>query len=123
MSSDDVASLLPFDLGDEFYRAINPIFFDKGKILRAAFQNTTGTDRMSVDWTRFSTPEIVLGNFPRWGGGAAVALITARLCIEECSQEIEYTPETENPAHCDVVGEKTPAIRKRFMEGCTLVTP
>jgi hypothetical protein len=32
-------------------------------------------------------------------------------------QQIEHTPTKENPAHCDVVGRKTPRIRREFKNG------
>ena len=98
---------------DKFLRRIPPLHLKKsGEISSAAFQNTSGTNRMSTNWMKLSSVEDTLRDYPYFG----VASITAELCWE-LSQEIEWTPAEDSVAHCDVVGNKTASISKKFRDG------
>jgi len=96
---------------DRFLRIISPIHYDSqtGKVFSAAFQNTSRTKRMSVNWTKLCTIKDTLKGYP----GYRVASISAELCWS-LKQDIEGTPITENPAHCDVVGDKPKSVRRQF---------
>ena len=115
---------------DEFYRAFRPGLYkrDDGTISPGAFSNTTGTDRMSVDWAERSSPEETFDRWTRWGDDRGVASITAELCWEN-EQSIEYAPikdqpgEPDNPAHSDVVGSDAPRLRKRIAKVAKLLIP
>ena len=59
---------------EELYRRIPEMFFKQnGKVSSAAFQNTTGTEDMSVDLARMTTPETTALGKPDFG----VAVFTA----------------------------------------------
>jgi len=98
---------------DQFLRIISPIFYDpvKRKVLSGAFQNTSGTNRMSVNSRKLSSIEDTLYGYP----GHGVDSITAQLCWL-LQQEIEETPVERNSAHCDVVGHKPLSIRRKFRD-------
>lgn len=102
-----------FATDDHFLRRIAPQYYnpDTGKVTSAAFQNTSSTNRMSVDWMKLSTVDNTLRGYPRFG----VASISAGLC-RSLNQEIERTHSEENPAHCDVVGDKPPPVRRKFRD-------
>ena len=98
---------------DKFLRRIFPLYLKKsGEISSAAFHNTSDTNRMSTNWMKLSSVEDTLKDNPDYG----VASITAELCWE-LSQEIEWTPAEDSIAHCDVVGNKTESISKKFRDG------
>lgn len=84
------------------------------RISSGAFQNTSGTEGMSV----------VMEDTLRDEGRAAQELIapylgfglvslTTGLCIEE-EQEVRRLPVDEEPAHGEVLGKKTKGRSKRF---------
>ncbi len=102
-----------FAADDRFLRRIAPQYYNPntGKVVSAASQNTSGTNRMSVDWMRLCTIDDTLHGYPRFG----VASISAELCWS-LNQEVESFPLEENPAHCDVVGDKPRPIRHKFRD-------
>jgi PAS domain-containing protein len=105
------------------YRLLNPDFDvawdeDDGRwIVRSrAFQNSTGTDRMSVvlgDRMEEDDrpPEDACRTKPDW---YVVSLVARQVRDEE--QEIERDSLQEEPAHGNVVGSKPRNRRKRFAE-------
>ena len=103
----------PFVPNDRFLRRIPPVFYDSktGKVMSAAFQNAPRTKRMSVNWTKLSTIKDTLNGYP----GYRVASISAELCWS-LEQDIEGTPSAENPAHCDVVGNKPQSVKRKFRD-------
>ena len=104
---------LSFMPDDQFLRRIPPYYYNSatGKVSSAAFQNTSDTNRMSVNFGRLSSVKHTLAGDSQCG----VASITAELCWS-LEQEIESTPKDTNPAHCDVVGEKPQRIRRKLRE-------
>lgn len=115
----------PIRPDDEFYRAIHPNYLKGEKILPSGFANSSKpvqTDKMSVDWAEKSTPEETFGRWGTWGAGRGVAKITADLCRNN-EQTIEYTPDDENPSHCNVRGKKPDRIRKNLARGAQLIIP
>lgn len=95
---------------DEFLRRISPDWVKPdGSLMTLAFRNTTGTDRMSVNWAALSSVDDTLIGW-EWHG---VVSVTAELCW--ClNQKIERTPTADNPAHCDVVGYKSESVKRKF---------
>jgi len=102
-----------FEPNDKFLRRIPPLYYNPTtkKISSAAFQNASGTNRMSVNWMNLSSVDDTLRGYPRFG----IASISAELCWT-LKQEIERTGSDSEPAHCDVIGNKPPNIRKQFRD-------
>lgn len=102
-----------FASDESFLRRIAPEYYDSntGKVSSGAFQNSSHTNRMSVDWMRLSTVDDTLRDYRGFG----VASISAGLCLS-LNQEVERAPQEENPAHCDVVGDKPKFVRHKFRE-------
>ena len=98
---------------DELYRRI-PLFWMKpnGNPSSAAFQNSTGTDDMSVDLGRLTTPEKTASVKE----GCGVASFYASLAREN-KQEVLHTPSVKNDAHSSVRGKKTKSIRRKLANG------
>jgi hypothetical protein len=92
---------------DEFLRRIHPTQWNSADdpVSSAAFT----PEHMSVNWAAFSSVGDTLKGHEEYG----VVSITAELCWR-LGQQIECTPTEENPAHCDVVGRKTPKVRREF---------
>ena len=114
-----------FSKDDLLYRAINPHHIDGLKVLSAAFQNASGTDSMSVDWNRLSTPEQTAARSVDKGPGRGVASLRVKNYSDE-GQVIKHAPQVGrdghwNPAHSEVVGRKGNGMRKRFAKACDLV--
>ena len=102
---------------DKFLRRIPPLHLKKsGEISSAAFQNTSGTNRMSTNWMKLSSVEDTLKNCNDFG----VASIMAELCWK-LNQKIEWTPIEDNVAHSDIVGRKTESISKKLRDGAEYI--
>ena len=108
----------PLHPRDEFLRLIKPIYYhpETGKVYSQAFQNTTGTDRMSVNCERLSSVDDTLAENP----GQGVAQLSTELCVS-LHQTLDHTPDDDNHAHCDVVGEKPQRVRKALRDGAKLL--
>jgi len=102
-----------FVADDSFLRRIHPQYYNPntGKVASAAFQNASSTNRMSVNWMKLSTVDDTLRGYPRFG----VALISAELCWF-LNQQVESVTSEENPAHCDIVGDKPRSVRRKFRD-------
>lgn len=84
------------------------------RISSGAFQNTSGTDGMSVvmeDTLRDEgrAAQALVAPYPGFG----LVSLTTGLCIEE-EQEVRRLPVDEEPAHGEVLGKKTKGRSKRF---------
>ena len=110
---------MAFDDNEQFLRKILPVWFDfeKQEIQSWAFDNHPRTpDRMSVNWANLSSVE----HTANADSGCGVASITAKVCYQE-KQDIEYTPQEDNPAHCDVVGRKNKTTMRRLRNSAVLL--
>ncbi len=59
---------------DELYRRVPDLWVkENGNISSAAFQNTSGTDEMSVDFARLTTPVKASLNDPKLGVTSLIA--------------------------------------------------
>lgn len=92
-----------------FRRIVSDWIKQNGKVSTAAFTNTTGTDDMSVDLERLSSPHKAALNNPKYGA-AKFRAGEAR----NQKQTVFHEPENDNDAHSTVQGRKTDAIRKAF---------
>jgi len=107
-----------FEPDDLFYRQIPQDFINvrKGRISAAAFQNTTGTLEMSVDWAYLCTPDAVMKRRP----DRAVSQFRKQLC-DELGQECHHDPVPENEAHCSIVGDKPEPVRAAFARAARVI--
>jgi hypothetical protein len=112
---------LVFDKREDFLRRV-PWYqfnFEKQEIFVLAFRNHHSTpDRLSVNWAIHSSVKQTAEVLP----GSGVASITAEVCYRE-KQEIEHTPEEENYAHCDVIGDKPSSVQRRLRNAARLLLP
>ena len=80
---------------DDLYRRVISLWIkDNGKPSSAAFQNTSGTNDMSVDLDRLTTPELTASVQE----GCGVASFPAELARIN-KQKVLHTPIPENCAH------------------------
>ena len=106
---------------DKLYRVIRGLHLkDDGRISPGAFSKTTGTIRMSVDWSEKSTPQESIDRFPQWDDRKAVASVTAETCWEQ-KQSLDYKPLLDNPAHSEVVGYDSNSLRKKLARQAKIV--
>lgn len=105
------------DDDDVLYRRVHPLWIkENGEVQSAAFQNQTGTDEMSVDLGRLTTPEATTLRDPSYG----VASLEAGLA-RSLQQEVYHVPEGGNCAHSTVKGHKPPSIRRQLRNGSKLI--
>ena len=108
-----------FTGNDTFYRVLHEYWVDDGEVSPAAFQNTTGTNAMSVDWAALSTPDQTAGRFTQWGI-RRIAVLVASLCWAQ-GQTIEHKPSRHNQSHTAIVGQKTDDIRQSLADSVQLL--
>jgi len=102
---------------DELYRRIPSIFIKPDGILSsAAFQNTSGTDDMSVDLGRLTTT----AKTAAVKEDCYVARFFAGFARSN-KQEVLHTPIIENYAHSSVRGKKTQGIRKKLAKASEII--
>lgn len=112
------------------YRLVNPenhvVWDDNDRrwaISSSAFQNTSGTDRMSVVLgdtlaAERRPPHDARRSKPTWH----VAALTAEAARAE-DQAVVRAPVPEESAHGNVVGEKGPGRRRRLRDASEWVVP
>ena len=104
----------------DFYRAIFEKFYKPERpipLSPAAFQNTSGTDRMSVNLAEISSVQETESQFPGYG----VAVLAAKP-IRECGQTLIHSPQPDNRSHCDVVGVKPLRARKAMRDAAVVIS-
>src|SRR4051794_20014704 len=104
-------SKLNIPAASEVFRRVPHYLIAKdGEARPAAFLNSQGMDRMSVDWDQFSTPEAckqrvaATGNDPR---DFAVYGLNVGETNNIVGQTVEHWPSKTNPAHSSVTGDKS----------------
>ena len=116
------------DIRDDFHlwrripqKQIVPLMDNKGiyRVSSGAFQNTSGTKSMSVSIANLVkvTPEIYLSKFPE---AVAIVSITAGQ-VRECNQGVIHTPQDDDNAHGEVIGEKPKSFKKKMARICEWV--
>ena len=107
---------------DSFYRAINPEH-DKGDgtVSSAAFSNDSDGLAMSSNWGHISKPESTAREWPQWSGpDQKVASVIAETYWLH-GQVLRFTPILpDRPAHSDIEGKKTTALRRKFARSATV---
>jgi hypothetical protein len=96
------------------------IFFDPNlnryRPRSQAFQNTSGTNGMSVNLADETTVDSTLKD----RGNDFLVAFPAGLA-RELEQEVIRKPLDNNPAHCEVTGNKTGKVRNAFAKRCKWV--
>ena len=88
---------------DDLYRRVSSFWIKESqKLSSGAFQNSSGTEDMSVDLGRLTTPELTASVKE----GCGVASFSAGLARLN-KQKVLHTPMLENYAHSSVIGKKT----------------
>lgn len=95
-----------WDEKDQFLKRVMPDHWnwEKNRPNSGAFTNP----EMSTNWSALSSVEHTIQGHPGYG----VVSLTRDNCYKE-NQKVKYTPIKDdpktlgNPAHCDIVGEKT----------------
>jgi hypothetical protein len=105
-----------FDEDDLYRRFTDKYLDDNGNLSSAAFQNTTGTDDMSVDLARLTTPERTALDNEIYG----VAMIKAGFARNN-NQIVIHSPSVDNNAHSTVRGKKTRGIKKKLAESAYII--
>ena len=102
---------------DALYRRVAEYWIkESGEISSAAFQNAVGTDEMSVDLARLTTPQTTALNESNYGVASFLAGVA-----RELDQEVFHSPTQDNVAHSTVKGEKTRSIRRKLGRKSTLI--
>ncbi len=101
---------------DELYRRIPLYWVKPNGLSSAAFQNTTGTNDMSVDLASLTTPEETASVKKDCGVVSFYASLARKY-----EQEVLHTPMVENYAHSSVRGKKTKSTRKKLAKGSEII--
>jgi len=110
---------------DSLYRRVHRVHWrrdSKEPIEPGAFKNyPKGSDGMSVDWARYSTPQETRAR-GKPDENAVVQLVAGEVRMLQ-TQQVEHTPITENRSHSEVIGQKTARVRTQLSRICTVVIP
>jgi hypothetical protein len=92
-------------------------YFKKGKLKPGVFRDHGKS--MSVNWDSYSTPEETQqqARIPEHNG--VVGLITGE--VRKVPLEVEHSPELENRAHSEIIGNKDPEVRIKLKRICQLI--
>jgi hypothetical protein len=105
-----------FDKDDLYRRFPNEYIDENGNLSSVAFQNTTGTDDMSVDLARLTTPEIAALDNNIYG----LSIIKTGFA-RSLNQIVFHSPLEDNKAHSTVQGKKSRSIRKKLAESALII--
>lgn len=104
-----------FNGQDEFLRRLHPDWWnwDEDRLTTSAFYNHRETpDRLSVNWSELSSVEHTVESHHGYGVASLKGYVFYTAPIP---QDIEYTPNDNNEAHCDVIGDKKRKSVRRYM--------
>ena len=102
---------------DEIYRRILDDWIkEDGRPSSAAFQNTSNTNDMSVNLARLTSPEKTVSEYPNCGVASFLAGFA-----RELEQQVIHKPISDNLAHSTVRGKKNIRIRRKLVEGSTVI--
>ncbi len=98
---------------DEFLRRLHPNDYDhdRGLVFARAFENDDGSDRFSVNCRRWTTNDLTLAGHSGFG-----LLALTHQHFKQEDQTVVHTAQGGNSAHCDVIGDK-PIARRRRLRG------
>jgi hypothetical protein len=101
---------------DHLYHRVHTTFIKPHGIEPAAFSNRPkGSNSLSVDWKKYSTPEETRARARKPHENAVVQFEAGRVRALP-GQIVEHSPdqETANRAHSDVIGEKNTEVRTQL---------
>ena len=108
---------------DFLYRRVHRVHWRKdARPEPGAFKNSKGSDAISVDWERYSTPQEARARKGRPDENAVGQLI-AGVVRNIPSQRVQHAPIAENQSHAEVVGKKSERIRMELSRICEIVIP
>ncbi len=84
---------------------------DNGKIMSAAFQNSSFDDKMSVDIASMTALERSFKKLKRRGFGLASFSVGLARGL---NQQVAHEPVPLNYAHGSVIGRKSKTVRRKF---------
>ena len=116
-----------FKLEDELYRGVKCEFFENGRPRYTAFYSSS-TDGLSVDWSRFTTPN---ESWNRLNDSyKCLASITVDFVkngikkdFPQASLTVKHFPIEDNYSHCLIKGKITKGMAKSFTKNCVVVAP
>jgi hypothetical protein len=109
-----------WDPTDLFFKRVNPCDWnwEENRPNSSAFTNY----KMSANWSALSSVQHTIEGYPGYG----VVSLTEEVC-RKFKQVIEYSPVRDhpslpdNPAHCDVVGEKRQRTLRRRLAAASVL--
>ena len=108
---------------DALYRRANRVHVRGDGIEPGAFKAyPRGSERMSVDWERYSSPEESVGRMGNAENNALVKLIAGQV-RSELGLQVNHRPLPENRSHSEVLGKNTEGMRVKLSRLCILVIP
>ena len=87
---------------DQFYRAINPIHWEKNRVKARAFK-PRGNEDISVDWAKLTTPADSAKPWIKVWGVVRLGTLTAKSIRDE-GLNLDPDPKPDNQAHCLISG-------------------
>jgi hypothetical protein len=108
---------------DHLYCRVHQMYIKLDELAPAAFTNRpTGSESMSVDWAKYTTPEGTRARARKPLENAVVQFVAGQVrAVPE--QHVEHSPVESNRSHSAVVGRKTEKVRMALSRICTLVIP
>lgn len=119
--ADEMSSEWPEDDipdGDDLFLRVHRSDMDAdGEPFPHAFRNQPrGSNGMSVDWIRYTTPDKTRARGRKPPEEYAIVKFTAGQARAIPGQTVVHEPSVNNRAHSEVFGDKTTEVRERFMQ-------
>lgn len=98
---------------DHIYCRVHQMYIKSDGIFPAAFTNRPqGSESMSVDWAKYTTPDETRARARKPIENAVVQFVVGQVRAIP-GQRVEHSPDVlrGNRSHSDVIGEKTPEVR------------
>ena len=109
---------------EALYRRVHRVHWREGSqepVEPGAFKNyPKGSEGMSVDWAKYSTPQEAQARSGKPEENAVVQLIAGEV-RKLPAQRVQHAPIAENQSHSEVVGKKTERVRTELSRICTIV--
>jgi hypothetical protein len=111
---------------DDLYFRVHRGFTANGEVSPGAFCNRPkGSNSMSTDWAKYSTPEETRRRPGKSPHDYAVVKLNVGAVRSIKGQAVSHSPDKSqsNRAHCDVSGEKDTVVRAKLMDIFEIVIP
>jgi hypothetical protein len=125
--ADEVSFWTSEPIPDENYlwMRVHKSYLANGDIAPGTFKNRpTPQDGMSTDWEKYATPQDTRDRGRVSADNAVIRLLVGDI-RKIPAQTVTHTPDakTQNRAHTDVFGEKTPEVRIKLRRISEIVIP